>query len=224
MNLRNNYVRQLEQLDGELEEMAGFIMELADRAVAASRGKQAPAAPSLESLSSDVAVRERGIETLSLRLLLLQQPAAQDLREVSGALKVVTDLKRIGELSIDACRIAAEMGDVHFGIQDDEIAPMAAKVSGMVSASCGAYASRDLAAARAAAALDDEVDVAFADVRDSIIKSIFDGGVAAADAVNLLMLAKCFERIADHAENVAYWTEYLVQGTFKGEPLTVTGK
>lgn len=222
MKLRNAYVQQLGQLDEEITEMASHISATFAKAKAAAETGAVEDLDSVESIASSLAYEEREIESLALRLLLLQQPVAKDLREVSGALKVVTDFKRIGDMSLDICRLVGGLEGRTFDIQKDDLTKMADLVTKMIEEATVSYHERDIDKAMAAAAMDDEVDGYMAAVRDAIIQAIFDKRVDAKDGVDLLMIAKYFERIADHAESIAYWTEYVVKGTRKGEPLTAT--
>lgn len=220
MNLRNAYVAQLEQLDGEITDMAALVVNTFAKARTAAETGEVADIEAVESVASDIAANEREIETLALRLLLLQQPVAKDLRDVSGALKVVTDFRRIGDMSLDICRLVGELQGRTFDIQKDELTTMAGLVTDMVSAAMNSYEKRDVDEALRAAAMDDEIDGHLNTVRDAIIQAMFDKRIDAKDGVDLLMIAKYFERIADHAESIAYWTEYVVKGTRKGEPLT----
>lgn len=220
MNLRNAYVRQLEQLDEETADMASHVLSMFAKARSAVETGEAVDIDSVESAASDLAAEEREIETLALRLLLLQQPVAKDLREVSGALKVVTDFRRIGDMSLDICRLAVELEGRTFDIQKGALAEMGGLVAEMASVAISSYEKGDVDEAMRAASMDDRIDQHLAHIRDAIIQSIFDKKIDAKDGVDLLMIAKYFERIADHAESVAFWTEYVVKGTRKGEPLT----
>lgn len=222
MNLRNAYVQQLAQLDEGIADMTRRVEAAFSKARVAAETGEVDDIDAVEAASSDIAARERQIETLALRLLLLQQPVAGDLREVSGALKAVTDFKRIGDMSLDICRLVGEMAGRTFDVQKDDLAEMAGRVAQMIEAAFASYRERDVEKALAAAAMDDKVDAALDAIRDAVIQAIFDKRIDARDGVDLLMVAKYFERIADHAESAAYWTEYVVKGTRNGEPLVVT--
>lgn len=224
MTSRTAYLGQLSRLEEEIAGMATLVREAYRRASDAATTGNVENPVSLDSASSDIASQEREVETLALRILLLQQPVAGDLRDVSGALKMVTDLKRIGDLSLDVCRIVLEMGGTTFDLQKGGIADMAALVREMVSTAIDSYLGRDVKKALRAAGLDDEADACLVRLRDDIVGRLVAGTMAAEDAVNLLMIAKYFERIGDHAESVAYWTEYVVQGTRRGEPFVFNGE
>ena len=229
METRTEYVHQLGQLHEQIKNMGARVGELLD--VARTAGGTDPAdtsapAGSAESLdgdriewaSSELGRRERDIESLALRLLLLQQPVARDLREVSGALKAVTDLKRIGELSLDICRFEADMTARGAAVPQGELGEMAAEVASMVGKAVTSYCDADLDKAQGAIGMEDEIDVHLHNLRDLLVRSIYEKRVSAADGIDVLMIAKNYERIGDHAESLAYWTEYVVKGTRAGKP------
>ena len=163
------------------------------------------------------------IESLCLRILLRQQPVAGALREVSGALKMVTDLKRVSDLSADVCRIVSELEGHVCDIQRSDLLDMGALVAEMLDCAVRSYLAGDLKLAHRAIAMDDEADVYYEKIRERIIQGMLDSQTEAQDAVNLLMIAKYYERIGDHAENVARWAEYTVNGTREDEPPTGVG-
>ena len=148
---------------------------------------------------------------------------AGDLREVSGALKMVTDLKRVSDLSADVCRIVSELEGRVCDIQRSDLLDMGALVAEMLDCALRSYLAGDLKLAHRAIAMDDEADVYYEKIREKIIQGMLDKQVEAQDAVSLLMIAKYYERIGDHAENVARWAEYTVNGTREDEPPTGVG-
>lgn len=220
MTLRSAYTRQLESLDSQINDMALVVEGAYERACGAASGAEDAKGWAIEPAAGEIAAAERGIETLALRLLLLQQPAATDMRRVSSALKMVTDLKRIGDLSIDACRLVTEMDALPAQARDGVFEQLSTHVGGMVRNAIAAYQAADVDAALKVAASDDEADRLFVEQRDAIVAGLVDGNMDAQTAVDLLMVAKCFERIGDHAEKLARWTEYLALGTMDGEPVT----
>lgn len=221
MRVRTAYVAQLQQLHDEINDMAGQVTEAYEHACKAATTGDVPASWPLESDASDISAKEREIETMALRLLLLQQPTAKDLRTVSGALKMVTDLKRIGELSIDVCRLVVDMQGACFEIQGTELADMTEHAGAMVTMSIEAYMTEDMERASKIASMDDTVDDDLDAIRDQLAQCVTDDEMDPADEADLLMIAKNFERIADHAEHISVWTEYVVLGTCNGEPMTL---
>ena len=220
MSTRSAYQRQLAQLEEGIAKMAVLVEETYGRARDAVETGTVPSVEGLETVASDIGMREREIETLALRILLLQQPVAGDLREVSGALKMVTDLKRIGDLSLEACRVIEEMGGTVLDVQRSDLADMAALVAEMVATAIASYRERDMKKSRRAVGLDDEVDRYLDDLRTELVQGIYEREIGAEEGVDLLMVAKYLERIGDHAESLAFWTEYVVEGTRGGEPYT----
>ena len=157
---------------------------------------------------------EKDIERLCLKLLLQQQPVAKDLRQISAALKMITDMERIGDQTADIAEIIisagmSEAGDVK------KIEEMSAGVARMVNDSVTAYVERDLELARKVMEADDNIDRLFDDIRGSIINLIAEGN-RGEQGVDLIMIAKYLERIGDHATNIAEWVEFSITGVHKG--------
>ena len=165
-------------------------------------------------LDTEIDRKERDIESLCLKLLLQQQPVARDLRQISAALKMITDLERIGDQAEDIADIIQLMngrpGDIcrHFR-------PMATASAKMVSESVDAYVKQDVSLAQKVIASDDVVDQCFTAVRQEVIEMITSNSEESEFGIDLLMIAKYFERIGDHAENIAEWVVYSVTGVHK---------
>ena len=160
---------------------------------------------------------ERDIEDHCFRLLLQQQPVARDLRTVSAALKMVTDLQRIG----DQCANIAELsllwpGNVQKAQDLADIRSMSQKAAVMVKRSIFAYANRDVDSAKEVIALDDEVDELFQQVKKELVELLVGNREEADRAIDLIIIAKYLERIADHAVNIAQWAIYCVTGELVG--------
>lgn len=219
---RIEYERQLADLDAKVQAMGAHVKELYEKAYEATGTGRLEEGWSVDAAQSDNAA-ERAIESLCLRILLRQQPVAGDLREVSGALKMVTDLKRVSDLSADVCRIVSELEGHVCDIQRSDLLDMGALVAEMLDCALRSYLAGDLKLAHRAIAMDDEADVYYEKIREKIIQGMLDKQIEAQDAVNLLMIAKYYERIGDHAENVARWAEYTVNGTREDEPPTGVG-
>ncbi len=154
---------------------------------------------------------EREIESICLKLLLQQQPVAKDLRVISAALKMITDMERIGDQAEDVAGIVATLG----GRIVDEciyISIMAEATIKMVTESIDAYVNEDVELAREVLKHDDLVDEAFIRAKDTLIKLIAENVDDGEYALDLLMIAKYFERIGDHATNIAEWVIFAVEG------------
>ena len=158
---------------------------------------------------------ETDIERLCLRLLLQQQPVARDLRQISAALKMITDMERIGDQASDIAEIIitedkSEAQDIPMIIKMSEAA------SKMVRDSVNAYVEKDLDLARKVIENDDVVDELFEEVKTTLINFIAENkGLQGVEAIDLIMVAKYLERIADHATNIAEWVEFSITGIHK---------
>ena len=159
---------------------------------------------------------EREIESICLKLLLQQQPVAKDLRVISAALKMITDMERIGDQAEDIAEIITFLGG-RTGEECLDFRVMAEATIKMVTDSIDAYVNQDVELAKAVSEYDDIVDDAFARVKQTLIKMISENNADGEYAGDLLMIAKYFERIGDHAVNIAEWVEFSVSGVHKGD-------
>ena len=158
---------------------------------------------------------EREIESICLKLLLQQQPVAKDLRVISAALKMITDMERIGDQAEDIAEIIPFLNG-RTGAEFEDFKPMAEATCKMVTDSIDAYVKQDVFLARAVIEHDDIVDDAFGRMKDMLIKMITENKADGEYVIDLLMIAKYFERIGDHAVNIAEWVEFSVTGIHKG--------
>ena len=159
---------------------------------------------------------EREIESICLKLLLQQQPVAKDLRVISAALKMITDMERIGDQAEDIAEIITFL-DGRTGEECHDIRVMAEATIKMVTDSIDAYVKQDINLAKSVSEYDDVVDDAFSRVKQTLIKMISENSADGEYAVDLLMIAKYFERIGDHAVNIAEWVEFSVTGVHKDD-------
>lgn len=150
---------------------------------------------------------ERDIETLCLKLLLRQQPVAGDLRQISAALKMITDMERIGDQAEDIAEIIAFLNG-RSGAECGDIDKMAKAATKMVTNSIEAFVKRDVELAKEVIAQDDIVDDYFNRVKQDLIERISSDPSDGEFALDLLMIAKYFERIGDHATNIAEWVMF----------------
>jgi len=157
---------------------------------------------------------ERDIESRCMKLLLHQQPVARDLRLISAALKMITDMERIGDQAEDIAEIVTFLkGRSMEGME--LIEEMARETIGMVTSSVDAFVKKDVELAQKVIAQDDVVDDYFSQVKHGIITLIAENSADGEFALDLLMISKYFERIGDHASNIAEWVIYSVTGTHK---------
>ena len=165
----------------------------------------------------EVDQKEKEIENLCLKLLLQQQPVARDLRLISSALKMITDMERIGDQAADISEIAIYLSDEPFIKKLETIPQMAEETIKMVSLSIDAFVKRDLDLADRVIEMDDIVDDLFMTVKKDLIELIHENRDTGEQALDLLMVVKYFERIGDHATNIAEWVRFSITGEHKNE-------
>ena len=208
--MRSKFDEQLAELNEELIRMGALCENvIAMSAKALLDGDMALANKAAE-YDSEIDQKERDIETLCMKLILQQQPVARDLRTISAALKMITDMERIGDQSADIAEIVT-MAHITASDETLHIGEMARAVIKMVTESIDAFVKRDVALAHSVIAYDDVVDGLFDAVKRALTER-FQAGGEMEYALDLLMIAKYFERIGDHATNIAEWVLYSVTG------------
>ncbi len=208
--MRSRFDMQLHELNNELIKMGALCESaIAMSAKALLDGDTELAARVLE-FDSEIDQKERDIESRCMKLLLQQQPVARDLRTVSSALKMITDMERIGDQSADIAEIVT-MANIKASDETLHIGEMARAVMKMVTDSVDAFVKRDTSLAHSVIGYDDVVDGLFDDVKKALTVRFQSGGQMEY-ALDLLMIAKYFERIGDHAVNIAEWVIYSVTG------------
>ena len=213
--MRSRFDEQLALLNKELIKMGSLceeVIALVTRAL--TRGDKA-LAERVAPLDREIDQKEREIEAMCLKLLLQQQPVARDLRQISAALKMITDMERIGDQAEDIAEIVKFLGPYRTG-EMDTLEKMAQATIGMVTDSIEAYVKTDLALAKAVVANDDIVDNYFLQEKKVLIDTISTDAGSGEYAVDFLMIAKYFERIGDHATNIAEWVIFSVTGVHEG--------
>ncbi len=210
--MRNKFGEQLERLHVEMIQMGALCEDAISAAAKALMTGDESLAQAAKDAEREIDQKELEVEDLCLKLLLQQQPVAKDLREISSALKMISDLERIGDQAADIAELtryvrlpAEDGGRLH-------IADMARAVIGMVTDSVDSFVKRDLALARAVCAADDQVDALFDQVKRELIALIARDPNCGEQGLDLMMVAKYLERIGDHATNVAEWVEYSLTG------------
>lgn len=211
--MRNRFDRQLEQLNNELINMGSLIEEAIEMAITALMKQDAKKAKEIVDFDEEIDEKEREIESLCLKLLLQQQPVARDLRQISAALKMITDMERIGDHAADISEMTLSMADAPYMIKPDCIQKMAVETIDMVIRSVNAFVNKDLEAARWVIKRDDVVDELFDSVKNRLIDLINSNKENGEQASDMLMVAKYFERIGDHATNIAEWVIFSITGT-----------
>lgn len=211
--MRSQFDKQLAKLHRELIEMGALCEQVIALSSQALTNRDTALAEKVAPLDHEIDRKERDIENLCLRLLLQQQPVAGDLRQISAALKMITDMERIGDQASDIAEII-ETTDFSVPTNDVKLAKMAETTIAMVTESIDAYVKQDLELVREVIARDDEVDDLFLEVRQEIADDMVEAGDPMS-SLDLLMIAKYFERIGDHATNIAEWVEFSITGTHK---------
>ena len=209
--MRNKFDEQLEQLHVELIQMGALCEDAISAAAEALLKGDATLASAAEEAEREIDQKEREIETLCLKLLLQQQPVAKDLREISSALKMISDLERIGDQAADIAELTQYVTMAE-GTSQIHIGDMARAVIRMVTDSVDSFVKKDLELARGVYRADDKVDAMFVQVKKELIAFIAADPAAGEVCLDLLMVAKYLERIGDHATNVAEWVEYSITG------------
>ena len=209
--MRNHFDQQLEKLHVEMIQMGALCEDAISAAAEALLKGDAALAERACEAEQELDRREREVENLCLKLLLQQQPVAKDLREISAALKMISDLERIGDQAADIAELTRY---VRLPGEDrgEHIAQMARRVISMVTDSIDSFVKKDLALARSVCAADDKVDELFVQVKADLIALITADSEYGQQGLDLLMVAKYLERIGDHATNVAEWVEYSLTG------------
>ena len=209
--MRKRYDEQLEMLHGEIIRMGEMIERAILDAVSALETHDVIRAKEIIASDEEIDQQEKLVEGLCMKLLLSQQPVAGDLRRVSSALKVITDMERIGDHATDISELTLMLsGEPGMGALD--LRQMAAKTCEMLLGSLEAFVHQDVQKAHEVIAKDDEVDALFLRVKGDIIDALRSEPGGGEEAVDLLMAAKYFERIGDHATNIAEWAIYAVSG------------
>ena len=213
--MRSNFDRQLSELNRSLIEMGAMCEEIIALATKALAEGDMELAKRVDTLGADIDRMERTIESMCLRLLLQQQPVARDLREVSAALKMVTDLERIGDLAEDIADVSLFLCERPDYTAPEQIDFMVEAATKMVHDSIDAFVANDLAKAHSVMEYDDVVDRLFNEVRTVLVKRIHASMEDAEQAMDIMMVAKYLERIGDHAVNISEWVEFSITGTYK---------
>ena len=216
--MRSRFDEQLALLNRELIEMGALCEEVIAAAAKALMEGDTALAAQIAPCAGEIDRQERDIESLCLKLLQ-QQPVARDLRQISAALKMITDMERIGDQAEDIAEIIGFLQG-RSGEECAFVGHMARSAISMVTGSVDAYVRRDTALAREVIARDDVVDEDFRKVKATLIDWIARRPDDGEYALDLLMIAKYFERIGDHATNIAEWVVFAVTGVHNGEELT----
>ena len=216
--MRSRFEEQLALLNKKMIEMGALCENIIALSATSMLEGKTEKIEQILTIGHDIDHMEREIEAICLKLLLQQQPVARDLRQISAALKMITDLERIGDQAEDIADIIPHLKGRN-GEECDDIRRMAEAIIEMVTDSIDAYVKQDLTLVQAVAVHDNIVDGCFAQVKETLIRMISENRADGEYALDLLMIAKYFERIGDHAVNIAEWVEFSVTGVHKGEKI-----
>jgi phosphate transport system protein len=214
-NMRNRFDRQLSTLNDELIEMGSMIEKSIETAIKALVNQDVDLARNAIEADEEIDRQERIIEDLCLKLLLQQQPVAKDLRLISSALKMITDMERIGDHASDISEITIALADQPYIKKLEHIQQMAKETMIMLVGSIEAFVDKDLEKANEVIKRDDVVDDLFDKVKKELIQMIHENADKGEQAADLLMVAKYMERIGDHATNISEWVIFSITGEHK---------
>lgn len=210
--MRNKFDKELDLLNNELIEMGNLIEGSIQAAVSALKEQNIELAKRVVEGDREINDMEKVIERRCLKLLLQQQPVAKDLRLISSSLKMITDMERIGDQASDISEITIRLADQTYLKELVHIPQMAEATIKMVSDSIDAFVNKDLDLVKKVILSDDVVDDLFTIVKDELIHHIRTNVDQGEQAIDLLMVAKYFERIGDHAQNIAEWVYFAITG------------
>ena len=210
--MRKTFDAELQELNYEMIDMAAAAEDAIDVVTESLASGDDAAAKSAVEMTRSMDQMERDIENRCLRLLLQQQPVARDLRTISAAMKMVTDLQRIGDQCANIAEISlllSKQGNVKV---PKDIGVMSCKAGLMLRQAISAYTGRDVETAHAVVNLDDEVDELFQQIKGELIEEVAENKDEADSSIDFIIIAKYLERVADHAVNIAQWAIFCVTG------------
>lgn len=215
--MRKKFEKQLEDLNNELIQMGSLIEQAIEMAISGLVNQDMEKAGKTKALAEEIKILERDIQSLCFQIMLSQQPVASDLRKVTAAMKMVTDMSRIGDQADDIAEISTHLAGEEYIKKMEHLPLMAKETVVMVINSIDAYVKADIILAGEVIRSDDIVDNLFIEVKNELIGLIHKDAGNGAQATDLLMIAKYFERIGDHAVNIAEWVIFSVTGKMYDE-------
>lgn len=210
--MRNRFDNQLEKLNNELIEMGSMIEQAIEKAISALVNNDVELAKTVIEGDEDIDHQERRIESLCMKLLLQQQPVAKDFRLISSALKMITDMERIGDHAADISEMTVWIYGENYVTHLNLLEEMAKEVTVMLVGSIDAFVCKNLKQAEEVIAKDDIVDDLFLKVKEEVVQMLRESDGSGEEAADLLLIAKYFERIGDHATNISEWVIYSITG------------
>ncbi len=212
MAKQSRFEKQLNTLNQQMVQMGSMVEQSIEMAVSALVTKDSEKAHNVIEYAADVSNQERQIEGMCMKLLLCQQPVASDLRMISSALKMITDMERIAVQSAEISELTIRMEETPYIKKLEHIQQMAKETILMVVKSIDAFVNKDLELAQEVISMDDVVDDLFIKIKQELIGLIKQDASNGEQATDLLMIGKYFERIGDHAVNIAQWVTFSITG------------
>lgn len=210
------YGEELQSVFDELIRMASYAVGAVRKAQDALERGDAAAAKNIVEGDENVNRFEKEIEQRALRIIIKYQPVANDLRDVTGALKMITDIERIGDQAADIASVFLKIGEA---VRDDDLSAMFAHVADMATAAVNAFVNGDRKLAEKTIALDDRSDEMFASIKDKMCERLKSRPEEAEKIIYIMMIAKYLERIGDHAVNICEWAVFVKTGVYKGSEI-----
>ncbi|WP_422486000.1 phosphate signaling complex protein PhoU [Gudongella sp. DL1XJH-153] len=210
--MRSRFDQELDRLNEELVQMGNLVESSIEAAVSALKTQNIDLAQRVVDGDREVNNKEREIEDMAMKLILRQQPVASDLRLISAALRMITDMERIGDQAADISEITIFLADQTYLKELIHIPQMGDATIKMVRESIDAFVRKDLELAVKVIQYDDVVDQLFDVIKEELIGHIRENTGSSEQAIDFMMIAKYFERIGDHAQNIAEWVYYAITG------------
>ncbi len=216
--MRNRFEAQLHNLNEQIITMGAMVESAIASAARALANRDISLATKVAESDNTIDEKEREIEHICLKLLMQQQPVASDLRMISAAMKMITDIERVGDQAADIAQLTVMLCEQNAVlITANELKEMAKATIKMVSGAIDAFVRKDIELVHEVIAYDDVVDEQFNNIRTKLMKSIRENENIDEHAIDEMMISKYFERIGDHAVNIAEWVEFSLTGKLKNE-------
>ncbi len=210
--MRNKFDKELDLLNNELIEMGNLIESSIKAAITALNEQNIELAKRVIENDKEIDDMERAIEQRCLKLLIRHQPVAKDLRFISSALKMITDMERIGDQAADISEISIRLAEETYLKELIHIPQMAEATIKMVKSSIDSFVNRDIILVKKVIAYDDTVDELFDIIKNELVELIIQDINYKEQSIDFLMIAKYLERIGDHAQNIAEWVYFAITG------------
>lgn len=208
--MRNKFDRQLKMLNKEMKSMCGMIEDAIEKSIEALFDQDVKKAKKIVEIEDDITDQQKKIENICFQLLIQQQPVARDLRTITAAMKMVTDMSRIGDNAGDISELTIVMAENPYVMKVEKIQQMSKETILMLNLALEAYVEKDMEKARAVIGHDDIVDDLFLEVKAGLVKTMKENHDYEEQAADLLMVNKYLERIGDHAVNIAEWVIFAI--------------